>query len=72
MTYYTVENENGQFFTGGMKLCSPPLLMFSDKVDDAKVWRNHRCAMNTITRATGSEGWKVTPLESRDHPRLAD
>lgn len=72
MTYYTIINEKGQYFNGGMKLCSPPILMFSDSVDEAEVYRDIRRAENMVKRFNLGELWSVQALNSGDHPRLAD
>lgn len=72
MTYHVIKNAEGEFFTGDMKLCHPPLLLFSPEVKAAHVYRTARQAAHQITEAGNPKGLKVETLDSQDLPHLAD
>lgn len=72
MTYYAITNGKNEYYNGSKKLCSPPILLFSDDLKKAKVWRDLRCAANVLKRSKESEGCSIVPLDSKEHPWLAD
>ena len=73
MIYYALQSTTtGGYFTGAMKLCSPPIYLTNGSLKYAQVSRCRAEMENVRTKAKNSEDFVVIEIDSLDHKHLAN
>ena len=73
MKYYALQNTTtGGYFTGGMKLCHPPIYITDGDVKGARVSRSKEEMVRVKHKVQNFTEFKVVELDSREHKHLAD
>lgn len=72
MKYYTIVNEEGEYYTGRDKIPATTIPVFSKRVESAKTYRDEKEAEGKRKRMSEPEKKALLILDSKEHARLAD
>jgi hypothetical protein len=72
MKYYAIKNTEGDYWSGVVKLCYPPILVCDSDQSKAMVSRVKSEMDNRVKESQQPEKYQVCEIDSVDHKHLAD